>query len=310
MNAQTLGRIVRKGLLALSLGSCIAAAVLLQAQQAPSAEWKAVEDALGRKGSLQPGDVFKFSMPRTDLKVSVAGTPIKAGFALGSWLAFKKTETGAMAMGDLVLLESEVGPVMTALQKEGIEQTALHNHLLNETPRVMYMHIEAHGDATKLATSLKSALALTATPTPAAAPSTIAPPELGIDATQMDKILGYRGKNNGGVYQFSVPRAERITDMTVQIPPAMGTATAINFQATGNGRAAITGDFVLVGDEVNPVIRALTENGIAVTAVHSHMLNESPRLFFTHFWANDDAAKLARGIRAALDRTNSAKPTQ
>jgi len=282
------------------------AAISAHAQQPAPSEWKPVEDALSRKGSTQPGDVFKFGMPRSDLKVTVAGTPIKAGLALGSWLAFKKVGDGAIVMGDLVLIESEVEPVMMKLQQEGIEQTALHNHLLNENPRVMYMHVAGHGDPGKLASALKDALALTKTPAavPAAAS---AQQNLGIDVAQIDKTLGFQGKNNNGIYQFSIPRAEAIHDMDTEIPPSMGTATAINFQPTGNGRAAITGDFVLIGSEVNPVIRALRDNGIQVTAVHSHMLTEEPRLFFMHFWANDDAAKLAQGLRAALDKMNVKK---
>ena len=282
------------------------------AQQQPnptSPEWKSVEDALGRKGSMQPGDVFKFSLPRSDLKVTVAGTPVKAGLALGSWLAFKKAGNDAVVMGDLVLTESEVEPVMMKLQQEGIEQTAVHNHLLNETPRVMYMHVAGHGDPAKLAAALKGALALTKTPAAAPAPSG-KQQNLGIDTAQIDKTLGYQGKNNNGIYQFSVPRAETIHDMDTEIPPSMGTATSINFQPTGNGRAAITGDFVLLGSEVNPVIKALRDNGIQVTAVHTHMLTEDPRLFFMHFWANADAVKLAKGLRAALDKTNSQQPKQ
>lgn len=274
------------------------------AQQSSASEWKPVEDALGRKGSIQPGDVYKFNMPRSDLKVTVAGTPIKAGLALGSWLAFKKMGNEAIVMGDLVLTQAEVEPVMMKLQQEGIEQTALHNHLLNESPRVMYMHVAGHGDAVKLATALKAALALSKTPTGSAAPAA-QPPSLGFDTAQLDQALGRKGKNNNGIYQFSVPRAEKINDMGTEIPPSMGTATSINFQPTGNGKAAITGDFVLIGTEVNPVIKALGDHGIIVTALHSHMLTEEPRLFFMHFWANDNAVKLAKGLRAALDKTNS-----
>lgn len=284
--------------------SCVA--VNAQQSNQTSSEWKSVENALGRKGSMQPGDVLKFGMPRSDLKVTVEGTPIKAGLALGSWAAFKKSADGAIVMGDLVLLQSEVESVMMKLQQQGIEETALHNHLLGESPRVMYMHIAGHGDAVKLASALKSALAVTKTP--AASP---APPagqqKLGIDTAEIDRVLGRKGKDNGGIYQVSVPRAETITDMGTEIPPSMGTATSINFQPTGNGRAAITGDFVLIGSEVNPVIRALRDHGIQVTAVHSHMLTESPRLFFMHYWANDNAVNLAKGLRAALDKTNSAQ---
>jgi hypothetical protein len=230
---------------------------------------------------------------------------IKAGLALGSWVAFKATSQGnAMAMGDLVLAEDEVGPVMAELQSGGIEITALHNHLIGETPRVMYMHIHGIGNAENLGKAIHSAIAKTKTPDAGAA---TAPPDLDIDTKQIDQILGHNGKNNGGIYQVGVPRAEHITEGGMPVPNSMGVATSLNFQPTGNGKAAITGDFVLVSKEVNPVIKALRENGIAVTALHSHMLNDQPRLFFMHFWANDDALKLAKGLRAALDQTNSAK---
>jgi hypothetical protein len=223
-------------------------------------------------------------------------------------MAFKKSESEAMVMGDLVLLESEVAPVMAKLQDEGFEITALHNHLYGESPRVMYMHIGGHGDAVKLAGSLKAVLALTGTPPPPPSPNSAPPTEIGIDVKQIGEILGRQGKVNGGILQFAVPRAEHIMHNGMAVPNSMGTSTAINFQPTGDGHAAITGDFVLLGKEVNPVIKALRENGIAVTALHNHMLTEEPRLFFMHFWANDDALKLAKGLRAALDQTNSAKP--
>ena len=271
-------------------------------------QWKAVEETLGRPGQVQPDGVLKFGMPRRDLKVSVAGVEVKPGFALGSWAAFKRSGSDAMVMGDLVLVENEVAPVMAKLQAEGLEITALHNHLLGETPRIMYMHIGGHGDAVKLAESLKDVLALTGTPPPAPSATSAPAAEIGIDTKKLGEIIGRAGKVNGGILQFAVPRAEHITQGDMIIPNSMGISTAINFQPTGDGRAAITGDFVLLGKEVNPVIKALRENGIAVTAVHNHMLMEEPRLFFMHFWANDDALKLAKGLRAALDQTNSAKP--
>ena len=277
-------------------------------QSNDSSAWKGVEDALGRHGNPQPGNVFKFGLPRADMHVTVQGVAIKPALALGSWLAFQQMNGEAMVMGDLVLAEDEVGPVMLMLRQRGIEQTALHNHLLFENPRVMYMHISGHGDAVRLATALHDALALTKTPAPTAPAA--APAKLDLDQAQVESALGRKGTLNGGVLQFSVPRAETITDHGAEVPPSMGTATALNFQPTGNGKAAITGDFVLLGSEVNPVIRALRENGIAVSAIHSHMLDESPRLFFMHFWANDDAVKLAKGLRAALDLTNSRKAAQ
>ncbi len=286
----------------------IAATNITLAQGKPSAtasDWKDVDAAMGRAGQDQPDGTHKYAFPRKDMNVTVGGVQIKAGLALGSWVAFKSTSQGnAMAMGDLVLAEDEVAPVMAELQSGGIEITALHNHLIGESPRVMYMHIHGMGKAANLGKAIHQAIAKTKTPdaTPAAAP-----PELDIDTKQIDQILGHAGKNNGGIYQVGVPRAEHITEGGMAIPNSMGVATALNFQPTGGGKAAITGDFVLVAKEVNPVIKALRENGIAVTALHSHMLQEQPRLFFMHFWANDDALKLAKGLRAALDQTNSAK---
>ena len=272
---------------------------------AASADWKDVDSAMGRAGQDQPDGTHKYAFPRKDMNVTVGGVQIKAGLALGSWVAFKSTSQGnSMVMGDLVLAEDEVAPVMAELQSGGIEITALHNHLIGETPRVMYMHIHGMGNAANLAKAIHSAIAKTKTPD-AGAPA--APPDLDIDTKQIDQILGHSGKNNGGIYQVGVPRADHITEGGLAIPNSMGVATALNFQPTGGGKAAITGDFVLIAKEVNPVIKALRENGIAVTALHSHMLQEQPRLFFMHFWANDDALKLAKGLRAALDQTNSAK---
>lgn len=281
------------------------------AQQAKSAktpatvDWKDADAAMGRAGQDQPDGTHKYALPRKDLNVTLNGVQIKAGLALGSWVAFKPASNGdAMVMGDLVLLEDEVAPVMQELQSGGIEITALHNHLIGESPHVMYMHIHGMGNTASLGKAIHAAIAKTKTPDagPAAAP-----PDLDIDTKQIDQILGHSGKNNGGIYQVGVPRAEHVTDGGMVIPNSMGIATALNFQPTGGGKAAITGDFVLLGKEVNPVIKALRENGIAVTALHSHMLEEQPRLFFMHFWANDDALKLAKGLRAALDQTNSAK---
>lgn len=265
-------------------------------------EWKNIEQAIGKTGALQPGAVFKFSFPRRDLQVNARGVQIKPAFALGSWAAFKKMGDEAMVMGDLVLTSDEITPVMTKLQQSGIEQTALHNHIPDPSPTIMYMHIQGQGDPVKLAQSIHEALALTKTPfaTPAKSPTQ----ELGIDTKQIDQILSAKGKVNGGVYQFGIPRIEKIMQSGMEVPPSMGTATAINFQPTENGKAAITGDFVLIAAEVNPVIRTLHQNGIEVTALHSHMLDETPRTLYMHFWANDDAIKLAHGLRAALDQTH------
>ena len=271
--------------------------------------WQAqVGEALGKAGSATPSGIYRVGLPRTDLKVTLDGVELKAGFALGSWLAFEKMGDQGMVMGDLVLTMDEVAPVMTKLAAGGIEVTALHNHLLRNQPFTMYMHVQGHGDPVKLAAALHTALAESKTPLgPAPVAPTAAPPPIDLDTAALDQTLGAQGTNSGGVYQFSIPRAEPVKDGGMDVPPPMGSANAINFQQTGGGKAAITGDFVLTANEVNPVIQALRSNGIEVTAVHSHMLNEQPRLFFMHFWANDDAVKLAKGLRAALDKTASAK---
>jgi hypothetical protein len=285
----------------------LALAATAEAQAVPrtdSVDWKAVEAAMGRTSVSQPGDVHRFNMPRSDLAVTVDGVTLKPSFALGSWVAFKAVNDGAIAMGDLVLRDTEVTPVISRLQESGIEQTAIHHHVLRETPRIIYVHVHAHGDAVKIATGIKTALALTGTPSagPAAAAMQSDP---GLDTAGIAKALGVTGRLNGGVYQVSVPRKETIRDEGMEIPAVMGIGTAINFQPTSAGKAAITGDFVMIASEVNPVIRALRRNGIEVTSLHNHLLNEEPRLFFMHFWANDDALKLARGLREALALTAS-----
>jgi len=286
--------------------------LLLVTGIAPSAfgqqnnNWKPVEDAMGRPGTVM-GEVLRFGMPRKDWHVMVRGTAVKAGLALGSWAAFTKMGKDATVMGDLVLTEDEIEPVMRKLQEGGIEIAAIHNHLIGEQPRVLYMHIESRGDAVQMATAIHEALGLSKTPGPDAAPAAGTSELSGLDQKTIEGIMGRSGKVNGGILAFGVPRAETITDAAMVVPPSMGVATALNFQPTGEGKAAITGEFVLLGKEVNPVMKALREHGIDVTAVHSHMLTEEPRLFFMHFWANDDATKLAKGLRAALDLTNSAK---
>jgi hypothetical protein len=281
-----------------------AAAILVSAPVgAREIQWQQVDDALARKATVS-GDVHRYGFPRTDLSVTLDGVRIKPALALGGWIAFNPTPDGAMVMGDLVLLESEINPVMTKLIDDGLEITAVHNHLLRASPATFYMHVGGHGDPVKMAVAIREALAASKTPSavPAAAPA----PVIALDTAQLDQIIGAKGQSNGGVYQFVVPRRDPVMENDMPMPAApMGLATGINFQPTGDGKAAITGDFVLTGDEVNPVIGALRSNGIEVTAVHSHMLDEQPRLFFLHFWANDDAAKLARGLRAALDKTAS-----
>jgi hypothetical protein len=279
------------------------AAVALSATAAGAdADWSKVDQAIGKKGAAQPGGVYKFGLPRSDLKVTVDGVAIKPTLALGSWLAFQPAASETMVMGDLVLTDTEISPVMRRLIADGIEITAIHNHLLRTSVPVFYMHVGGHGDAVKLAETLHAALALSKTPLTQSAAAPPAPVDL--DTAAIEKTLGFKGTANGGVYQFSVPRAESISAGGMAVPPSMGTAIAINFQPTGSGKAATTGDFVLLASEVNPVLKALRQHDIEVTALHSHMIDDSPHLFFMHFWANDDAQKLAQGLRAALDLAN------
>src|SRR4030081_3377394 len=291
----------------LSLVASIIACSFTTVATAQEIDGQTVDDAFGRKPAVS-GDVHRYGFPRTDLTVTLDGVTIKPALALGGWVAFKPMHGEAMGMGDFVLLETEINPVMLKMIEGGLEITAVHNHLLRASPATFYMHVGGHGDPARMATVIRDALAVSKTPlaTPAASAP---PPAVDLDTAQLDQIIGVKGQANGGVYQFAVPRRDPVTENGMQISPVgpMGVAIAIGFQPTGGGKAAITGDFVLSGDEVNPVIRALRANGIDVTAVHNHMLDEQPRLFFLHFWANDDALKLARGLRAALDKTASTK---
>lgn len=284
--------------------SIIAAIASVASTAAPSA-WAAVDRAIGRRGAEQPGGVYKYSFPRSDLRVTLDGLRIKPALALAGWVAFQPAGSEAMVMGDLVLTDKEVSPVMKRLLDGGLEITAVHNHLFRTSEPIFYMHVEGHGNPVSLAETLRAGLALSATPlTPAPAAR---PTPLDLDTSALENALGRKGKSNGGVLQFSCPRAQAVSQDGMSIPPAMGTATTINFQPTGAGKAAITGDFVLVGSEVNSVLKTLRDNGIEVTALHSHMIGDSPHLYFMHFWANADALKLAQGLRAALEHVSIAQ---
>ena len=287
------------------VGAIFASTSMASAQ---AIDWQKIDDAFGRKPAAVAGDVHRYGFPRTDLNVTLDGVAIKPALALGGWVAFKPMDRDVMVMGDLVLLETEINPVMAKMIENGLDITAVHNHLLRANPATFYMHVGGHGDPVKLAIAIHDALSVSKTPLePSAAPAQ--PPAIDLDTAQLDQIIGAKGQANGGVYQFGVPRRDPVTMDGMPIAPAgpMGLATGIGFQPTGGGKAAITGDFVLTADEVNPVIKALRANGIEITALHSHMLDEQPRLFFMHFWANDDAIKLARGLRAALDKMANAK---
>lgn len=309
MNARTPVLVAIAGVLAAT------AAPALRGQEV---DWAAADRAMGRAGRAAGDGVHKWSMPRSDLQVVIRGVTVRPALALGSWLAMKpRPDGGVVAMGDLVLTQDEVGPVMSKLQEGGITQTALHNHLLFETPRVMFMHVHGEGSPEAIARSVRAALALTGTPgfgpgngaAGAAAGRTGADEDAAaLDTAGIDRALGRTGSWSGGVYKVSVPRAARIRSSGIEVPPSMGTGTSLGFQPTGEGRAATTGDFVLVGSEVNPVLAALRGHGILVTALHNHMLFDDPHLFFVHFWGVGDAVELARGLRAALEHVDVAAP--
>jgi hypothetical protein len=254
--------------------SALLALAVCAGASAADIDWSRVDHAMGKKGSDLPGGVHRYGLPRSDLNVTVDGVAIKPALALGSWIAFQPAGDGAMFMGDLVLTDTEISPVMQRLIAGGIEITAVHNHLLRTSVPVFYMHVAGHGDPVELAEVLHVGLALSKTPFTPASPSTT-PAPLELDTAAIEKTLGYKG-----------------------------TATALNFQPTGGGKAAITGDFVLLGSEVNPILRTLRQHGIEVTALHSHMIEDTPHFFFMHFWANDDAQRLAQGLRAAIDLAN------
>jgi len=262
----------------------------------------AIDQALGHTGQ-KTGDVYRVGLPRTDLHVQIGGIALKPGFALGSWAAFSGSDTNATVMGDLVLTESEIAPVMRKLRAAGFEITAVHNHVLNETPHVMYMHYMGHGNLQMIAQSLRTALAESKTPLTSTPPAQEPPPPPFVKT--INDALGTPGRWAGGVLAFGIPRAESITDHGMTLNAAQGVAEAINFQDAGSGNVATTGDFVLIGEEVNAVISALEAHNIEVTALHSHMLTEQPRLFFMHFWSVGSPDAVAQGIKAALDKIHT-----
>lgn len=284
----------------------LAVTVVLLASSAAYAQSSAplniagIVKAMGRQGTLS-GDMYKVTFPRSDLTVKIGNTVIKPALALVQWAAFVKSGNAAVCYGDLALLEDEINPVISKLEEEGIELSALHNHLLHESPRVMYIHFTGRGDEVAMAQALEDAMALTKTPLGAVpAPASEPMPEL---AGKIEKIIGVVGSMSGGVFHIVVPRNDiQVMAMGAAIPSAMGMNTPLNFQISGSD-AAINGDFILLPGEVNRVIKVLRANNIEIASVHNHMLDEEPRLIFMHFWANDDALKLARGLRAALDET-------
>src|SRR5215203_4351595 len=289
----------------MGLSACGGSSAAAQNEEASAPDWDAVGEAIGKEGKRMAGDVYRINMPRSDLNVTSQGVDIKPGLALGSYAAFKQTgENEAMVMGDLVLTEDEYNPVIDRLQEGGIEQTAIHKHLLNESPAVWWTHIHGRGDPVELAQTIRAALDLSGTPLSESGGGS---QDLGIDTERLDEIIGHTGKTEGGIHKYNIGRSEEVTtDDGTSLNDLMGVGTVINFQPTEEGQAAINGDFLMSGEDVNPVIRTLRQNGIEVVSLHNHGLDDEPRLFYMHFWANDDAATLAQGLRAALDQTKSA----
>ena len=290
----------------LMLLTLVTAAALPTLVKAADIDWKKVDAALGKTAAVS-GEVHRYGIPRSDLHVTLEGVAIKPALALGGWVAFAPMHGEAMVMGDLVLLETEITPVMTKLLDGGLDITAIHNHILRATPATFYMHVGGHGDPEKMAAVIRAALSASKTPFEAPATTAGPAPAVDLDTAKLDQIMGVKGTATGGVYQFAVPRRDPATESGMQVNTPLGGANAVNFQPTGNGKAAITGDFLVTGEEVNPLIRALRAGDIEVTAIHSHMLDEQPRMFFIHFWANDDALKLAHNVRTALETTAIAK---
>jgi hypothetical protein len=274
--------------------------------RAADIDWKKVDAALGKTAAVS-GEVHRYGLPRSDLHVTLDGIAIKPALALGGWVSFAPMHGEAMVMGDLVLLETEITPVMTKLLDGGLDITAIHNHILRASPATFYMHVGGHGDPEKMAAVIRSALSASKTPFDPSATTAGPAPAVDLDTAKLDQIMGVKGNPIGGVYQFGVPRREPAMESGMPVNGALGGANAVNFQPTGGGKAAITGDFLVTGNEVNPLIRSLRAGDVEVTAIHSHMLDEQPRMFFIHFWANDDAEKLARNVRTALETTAIAK---
>jgi hypothetical protein len=282
------------------------AMVLPTLARAADIDWKKVDAALGKTAAVS-GEVHRYGLPRSDLHVTLDGIAIKPALALGGWVSFAPMHGEAMVMGDLVLLETEITPVMTKLLDGGLDITAIHNHILRASPATFYMHVGGHGDPEKMAAVIRSALSASKTPFDPSATTAGPAPAVDLDTAKLDQIMGVKGNPIGGVYQFGVPRREPAMESGMPVNGALGGANAVNFQPTGGGKAAITGDFLVTGNEVNPLIRSLRAGDVEVTAIHSHMLDEQPRMFFIHFWANDDAEKLARNVRTALETTAIAK---
>lgn len=287
----------------------VIATLLFAGTAAAETQWQAVDSVFGFQAKVLPGDVHRYGWPRSDLRVVLDGVELEPALALGEWAGFVSTGPGdqVLAMGDFVLLDSEVNPVVSALQAGGLDVTAVHNHLLHEVPHVTYVHFMAHGDATAIAKGLRAAIDKTKTPQPSSAKVEPTAAQQAVFKAVQD-ALGRTGSMAGRVLQVGVPRAEKIEEDGMEVPASIGMSNAMNFQVVGD-RVATTGDFALIASEVNPVIQELRAHGLEVTALHSHMLTESPRIFFMHFWGLDSPQRVGEALKAALARVNT-KPAR
>jgi hypothetical protein len=293
-----------------SIAFVLLVAGLASAQSVP-AEYQNVLTTLGKQGDYK-ANVLKVNIPRNDLTVTVANVKTPTPFGFGGWIAMTKGQGMDVMMGDLVLTQDEVNPVMSALLDNGLEVTALHNHFFWEEPRVFFMHVHGHGTPADLARRVKPAIDLIgkssrgSSPAPASSTSSAT----ALDTAKLARIAGHDGEQTGAVYKITVGRDDlKMTEMGAPINARMGLNTWAAFVGT-NDNAAIAGDVAMKAEEVTPVLKALRKNGLDVVAIHHHMTGTQPTIYFLHYWGTGPAEKLATGFKAALDATSSpaAKP--
>jgi hypothetical protein len=273
--------------------------MIIGAPPALPADLGEVEKILGVSGQMQEGAMV-FSFPRHDLKIKISGDSVPTALGFGSWTAWREMGDEVMVMGDLVLLQKEINSVISALAEANVNVTALHNHFLGERPRVMYMHIYGMGQAAPLALGIRNALNKTATPEPGTPAAGTSQPALPLDTKRLEQIIGHPGKAGGGVFKITIGRPG-VKMEGAEMTASMGLNTWVAF-AGDNERAHVAGDVAMTAKEVNPVVRALRRGGIEITAVHNHMLNEDPRIFFLHYWGTGPAKELAETVREAFDQ--------
>jgi hypothetical protein len=296
----------------IALGALLAGGCAAPATPSPSGpprapiDWNAVGAAMGSPLKTEEGDVHTAEFLRGDLHVVNAGVTENPGMELGAEAMFHQTTSGdAVMIGEATVTDQELNKVLARLEQDHtVEVTAIHKHLQDETPRLWWVHYAGYGNPVAIATTLHTAFAVTGMPLSAPA-ETEAP--IPLDTAALDRIIGVKGEAEHGVYHFHVPLAQQITDTRAHLtlPSVMEASTLLMFQPLSGGQAAINGDFAMIADQVNPVIQALQAHGITIISLHNHLLYESPRLFYMHFWATGDAPALAQGLRAALNATTT-----